>query len=329
MPANLTPQYFEAERKYRNACTLEEKLEALKFMLAEIPKHKGTEKLQAELKRKIAKTRSELQKAAHHGPKAHSFYVAREGAGQVALVGPPNSGKSSLVCTLTHARPEVAEYPFSTRQPCPGMMTFENIQIQLVDLPPVSAEYMEFWVPNLIRTADAVALIVDLTAADPLEQVEATRELLRQKKLELVKSIAGQPENISIAYKRTVLLGNKIDLDTNWQTFQILQEMFAADFNLYPLSVKDAQLLEQFKRVIFAALEIVRVYSKPPGKEVDLQEPFILPKGSTLFELAVSVHREFADKLHFARIWGSGKFDGQRMNRDYILQDGDVVELHG
>jgi len=326
MPANLTPQYYEAERNYKNASSPQEKLDALRFMLAEIPKHKGTEKLQGDIKKKIAKTKSELQKASKHGPKAHSFHVKKEGAGQVALVGAPNVGKSSLVCALTHATPEVADYPFTTRQPCPGMMTYENIQIQLVDLPPVSAEYMEYWVPNVIRNADLLALIVDLSSSDPLEQLESTKELLESKKMKLVEEVPEELETFSIAHKKTLIFCNKFDL--NSEMFDLMTEMIDDEFKIYPASAKSEVLLNQVRNTIFETLQIVRVYSKPPGKQVDHNEPFILCEGSTLSELATLVHREVANKLKFARVWGTSKYDGQRVNRDYELMDGDIIELH-
>ncbi len=328
MPANLTPQYLEAERRYREASTPQEKLEALKQMLAEIPKHKGTEKLQADIKRKIARLKNEIQRAAKHGPKTHTYHVRKEGAGQIALVGPPNVGKSSLVARLTHANPEVADFPFATRTPCPGMMDYENIQIQLVDLPPVSEEYMEYWVPNVIRNADAVALLIDLSAPDPVEQFERTREILFQKKLILVKEIPEEPEDIRYAYKRTVVFANKADLDPGGELFELVKEMWQHDLELLPLSVHDESLLEQFRKRAFELLRIVRVYSKPPGKKVDYDQPFVLPEGSTLYDLAEEIHREFAENLRYARVWGEGKYDGQRVTRDYVLIDGDIVELH-
>lgn len=328
MPANLTPQYYEAERKYRQAVTPQDKLESLKLMLAEIPKHKGTEKLQGDIKRKIAKTKSELQKSTKHGPKAHSFHVPKEGGGQVVMVGPPNVGKSSLLRSLTHAKPDVTDYPFATRKPCPGMMNFENIQIQLVDLPPVSTDFMEYWVPNIIRNADLVALIVDLGSSDPLDQIEKTRNLLLEKKTELVKIVSDDVENISIVQKKTLLFGNKFDLEAASDSFNLLREIYEEQFEIYPVSANNAEQLNQFKQAVFSALEIIRVYSKPPGKPVDHNEPFILNKKSTLSELVTAVHRELAPKLRFARVWGKGKFDGQRINRDYELMDEDIIELH-
>ena len=326
MPANLTPQYYDAERRYKSASSPQDKLDALKFMLSEIPKHKGTEKLQGDIKKKIAKTKSELQKAAKHGPKAHSFHVKKEGAGQVALIGAPNVGKSNLVCALTHAKPEVADYPFTTRQPCPGMMNFENIKIQLIDLPPVSNDYMEYWVPNVIRNADLLALIVDLSSPDPLEEVETIKDILESKKMKLVRQVPEEIEDFSIAIKNTIIFGNKFD--ANPEMFDLLAEMLNDEFTFHPTSAKSEVLLNQMRNTIFDTLQIVRVYSKPPGKHVDRNEPFILRQGSTLSDLAILVHREIANKLRFARVWGTSKYDGQRVNRDYELIDGDVIELH-
>jgi len=142
MPANLTPDYLAAERDYKQAATPAERIAALERMLATVPKHKGTEKIQADLKRRLSQARKESTKkgAAHSVP----FYlVEKEGAGQVVLLGPPNAGKSQLVAALTHAHPEVADYPFTTRLPTPGMMSYQNVQIQLIDLPPLSEEFME------------------------------------------------------------------------------------------------------------------------------------------------------------------------------------------
>ena len=137
------------------------KIAALEKMLATLPKHKGTEKIQADLRRRLSQARKDsLKKGAGHA--APFYFVEREGAGQVALVGPANSGKSSLLRALTHARPEVADYPFTTRLPMPGMMTYENVQIQLVDLPPLAAEFMEPWLPQVLRNANASVLVLDV-----------------------------------------------------------------------------------------------------------------------------------------------------------------------
>ena len=174
MPANLTPEYRRAEEQFRAAKTPEGKLEALEEMLRVVPKHKGTDGLQADLKARIAKLRK--QPAAKVGKSSFTHMVPREGAGQVVLVGPPNSGKSALVAALTRATPDVGEYPFTTRDATPGMMRFENVAIQLVDLPPLSAQHVEPWVFDLVRTADLCWLVVDGRWA--IEGVEGTLGLL-------------------------------------------------------------------------------------------------------------------------------------------------------
>ena len=327
MPANLTPDYLAAEERYRQAKTPAEKIRALKEMYATIPKHKGTMKLQGDIKKRIARHNTELQQERKAGKRAATFHVEKEGAGQVVLAGLPNVGKSQLVSALTHASPEVADYPFTTRMPHPAMMPFENIQIQLVDLPPISAEHMEFWVPNIIRNSDGVLLMVDLTA-DPLVQTETSLEIMKESKLALVREEPEVDPWSSVAYKKTIIVANKNDFDDSEDTFHILKDLYSDSFPIMGVSAKHGKNLEELKRHIYGMLDILRVHSKPPGKETELDKPFILKRGSTLLDFAQMVHKDFADKLKFARIWGSEKFDGQRVNKDYVLVDEDVIELH-
>ena len=148
MPANLTPEYERAEQRYREAGDDAERLEALREMLSTIPKHKGTEKMQADLKRRI----SQLVKAGGKRARARTvdpFHVPRGGAGQIVLLGLPNVGKSMLVATTTDASVKVAEYPYTTALPVPGMWPYQDVQIQVVDTPPVTAEHVP---PGLFGT---------------------------------------------------------------------------------------------------------------------------------------------------------------------------------
>src|SRR5262244_4329686 len=184
MPANLTPQYIEAEKRFKQAQSPQDKMAALEEMMATIPKHKGTEKLQADLKKKMSALRKEAEQTKKSG-RRETFVVDREGARQLALVGSPNSGKSQLVRTLTHATPEVADYPYTTRIPIPGMMLFENVRLQLIDLPPISPEYTESWVPQIIRNADAVLWLADLSDDDVLDKLEETEAFLTDAKVDL------------------------------------------------------------------------------------------------------------------------------------------------
>ncbi len=329
MPANLTPQYLEAEQRYKKAKDGHEKMKALKEMLSTIPKHKGTEKLQADIKRRIAKLRDEMEhKKGQPGKKKATFHVEREGAAQIAIIGPPNTGKSQLVVQLTNASIEVAAYPFTTRIFHPGMMVYDNIQIQLVDLPPISEEYMESWVPMIIREADLVLLIVDLSCDDPIEQIESVKKILASHKIMLVKEAGDTHEDEREKRKQTIIVGNKIDLQEAHENSSLVKELYCNDFPFLSISALKSINLDTLKTTIFQILDIVRVYSKPPGKEAEFSKPFIFKRGSTLLDFAAAVHQDFARNLKFARVWGSEKFDGQRINRDYLLADGDVIELH-
>src|SRR5262252_4413139 len=226
MPANLTPQYMEAEKRFKEADTVQEKIAALEEMMATIPRHKGTEKLQADLKKKM----SALRKDAEHSKKAGRrdvFIVEREGARQLAIVGAPNSGKSQLVRRLTHATPEVADYPYTTRTPIPGMLLFENVRLQLVDLPPISAEYTESWVPQIIRNADAVLWVLDLSDDDVLEKLEETRRFLADAHADLTS-------------RKVLMVGNKSDAPESAERAGIVREVYGTAFPMTTISASTA-----------------------------------------------------------------------------------------
>lgn len=326
MPANLSPEYLAAEQRFKAAKTAPEKIEALEEMLSTIPKHKGTEKMQADIKRRISKLRGEAQKKGGTARALPIYHVEKEGAGQVALVGAPNVGKSLLLRRLTHAQPEVADYPFTTRLPTPGMMPFENVQFQLVDLPPISDHYMESWVPTLVRQADAVALVVDLAADDLLEEVETTRQLLEKQRVLLSGAASGDAPP-GAAVKRALLVGNKLDLASAEENFAALRDLFNS-LPMVAVSAETGAGLEVLKRAVFDLLEVIRVFTKAPGKKPDLKAPYVLKRGSTVHEAAEHVHKDFATQLKFARVWGHGKFEGQMVQRDYVLADGDIIEFH-
>jgi ribosome-interacting GTPase 1 len=325
MPANLSPEYLEADRRFKSAKNTEEKIGALEEMFATIPKHKGTEKMQADIKRRLSKLRSEQSKR----PVSRAglmHRVEKEGAGQVALVGPPNSGKSSLVRHLTHAAPEVADYPFTTRVPLPGMMPFEDIQIQLVDLPPVHPDFPESWLYQIIRNADACLLVVDLSDPDLLEDLDTTLGQLTNAKVQVGRGPL--PEAPGWLAKKTLLVGNKLDAASAAEDLEILKELYGARFPILALSGETGEGLDGLRRAAFDLLELVRVYTKAPGKKLELTTPYVLKRGSRLVDLAAHVHHDFLTQLKYARVWGHGKFEGQMVNRDYLLADKDVVELH-
>ena len=302
---------------FKQASSVQEKMSALEDMMAAIPRHKGTEKLQAELKKKMSALRKESEQPKKGGGRRDSFVVEREGARQLALVGAPNSGKSQLVRSLTHAMPEVAEYPYTTRNPIPGMMIFENVRLQLVDLPPISPEYTESWVAQVIRNTDAVLWIVDLSDDDVLDKLEETRSFLANAKVDL------QTMNV-------LIVGNKNDAPGAVERAAIVQEAVQGQYPMTTISAASAtpETLEAFKRVVYDFLNVVRVYTKAPGKKPDFTDPYVVPKGSTVLDVAEKVHRDFVHNLKYARIWGEGKVDGIMAPRDFVIGEGDVLELH-
>ncbi len=312
MPANLTPDYLAAEREYKSAHTQAEKVAALELMLATLPQHKGTEKLQADLRRRLSQARKESQKKG--GAHAAPFYlIEKEGAGQVALIGPPNSGKSQLVATLTHAQPEVADYPFTTRFPTPGMMLFENVQIQLVDLPPISPEFMEPWIPQVIRNATLGVLVADVNDAAVLDQIEFIERTLELHHLPSPKLLAA----------------NKLDLPGGPDNFAALRELYGERYRYAGISAASGQGLDAFARALFEALEIVRVYTKVPGQKAVLDAPFILRRGQTVQDAARLVHKDFAENLKFARLFHvEGNREGLMVERAHVVADQDILEFH-
>jgi len=325
MPANLPPQYFEAEKKYRLAKDPEEKIEALQLMLAIMPKHKGTDKLHAELRRKIARLSQEAEKK-YATARRGGFYIRREGAGQVILVGPTNVGKSQLLAAVTEASPEIAAYPFTTQTPIPGMMKFENIQIQLFDTPPIGHRNARTLLANTLRGADLIAIVVDLSI-ESVSQVENSLQELKEARIEPVTDNVKEA-TLGSYQKKILLIGNKYDMEGSTGNWKRLDSQYGTLFPMISVSAREGIGLEKLKEAIYQALGIFRVYTKTPGGKADLTEPVILKRGSTVKDAAESIHKDFKDKLKYAVVWGSGKYDGQRVSREHMLQDGDIVEFH-
>jgi hypothetical protein len=326
MPANLPPQYFEVEKRYREARSVSEKLKHLEEMLAIMPKHKGTDKLKADLRRRIAQLKD--MGAARKGPgrKSPVFLVEREGVGQVALLGPPNTGKSSLLAALTKAQPAIADYPYTTRTPLAGMMRYENIQVQLVDCPPLGEEYLDPWFPDLLRRADAFAIIL-APPEDPAAQLEAVKAILVQYNLGLHGQDGVQPPS-GLTTRRALLVLNKADLLPDPEDLELYLEVLGEAFPVRAVSALTGQGLPELRQALFLFLNLVRVYTRAPGKAANFKSPFVLPAQSTLQELAVRIHHDLGRNFRFARVWGKDTFEGQRVQRDYLLREGDIVEIH-
>jgi len=333
MPANLPPQYFEAEKRYRMAKDPQEKVDALEEMLAIMPHHKGTDKLHAELRRRIARHGEEAERRPAGARRGAQFLIKKEGAaGQVALVGLPNAGKSQLVAYLTDASPEVASYPFTTQKPIPGMMKWQNIQVQLIDLPPTNNREAHPWLRALLRGADLLMLVVDL-GAEPLAQMEGLLAELEMLRLRPVgddteaQSLMESLMELGLRPKKALVVANKSDLPGALANLELLRQRYAR-FPIVVVSAESLSGLEELKEELFRSLEIVRVYTKTPGEKPDFEDPVVLKKGSTVTDVALTIHKDFAFKLKYAQLWGSGKFDGQRVRREHVVEDGDVVELH-
>ena len=329
MPANLTPQYHRAEAEYRSAETPQEELDCLQVMLREIPKHKGTDKLQADLKAKIAKVKAEVQKQASQPAGKVTAKIPKQGAGRVLLLGAPNTGKSQLLAALSRAQPEIAPYPFTTQSPNVGMMHFEDCPFQLIDLPPVTDDYFDMATVGLIRGADLVYLVIDLASDNLIEDTEAVLRRFTDGKTRLGEETKLDEEDIGVSYTRTVILYNKCDDPDAQERLKLLHEFMELPFESLQVSATEGTGLEEARRFVFDALEIVRVYTKhPKEKEPDMTKPFTIRKGETLVEVARNVHRDMADSLKSARVWGEAVHDGTNVKPEYEPLDGGVVELH-
>jgi small GTP-binding protein len=326
MPTNLPAEYYEVEERYKAAASPDERVRLLEELISTVPKHKGTDKLRADLRRRLSKLKSASQKQKKVSRHVSAYQIAKEGAGQVVLIGQPNVGKSALLNALTNASPEVAAYPFTTWTPTPGMMDVGGAQIQLIDTPPLNLEYVEPAFMDLIRRSDLVVVVIDLQA-DPISQIEDSLQLLAEQRIAPERRRQYHQDRKRFIYLPFMIVVNKCDDQALEEDFEVLCELLEEDWPLVPLSAATGHNLDHFKQAVYQTLGIIRVFTKPPGKEPDLSRPYVLQRGTSVEAFAAKVHRDFFDQLKAARVWGSSAFDGQVVGRDHILQDGDVVEL--
>jgi hypothetical protein len=325
MPANLTPEYFKAEKWYREATTTDEKILALEQMLAVMPKHKGTDHLKADLRRKLSKLKeAPVQKG--RGKHVDIFHVPRSGSGQIALIGTPNSGKSSVVAALTNAKVNVADFPFATTAPVPGMVTFEDVQIQIIDTPPITADFISPGQVGTYRNCDVIGIVIDLSG-DVEEQLGICLDFLESRRLLIDAETSAVDEQGNALAKKAFCICTKTDIAPAGAVDKLKQSC-KYTFEFVEVSAKSGAGLEKLSATMFNLLGIIRIYAKPPGKPADMSEPFTLPAGATVMDLATAIHRELAGKLKFARIWGTGVYDGQNAQRNHVLNDKDIIELH-
>ncbi|HEX41527.1 MAG TPA: TGS domain-containing protein [Phycisphaerales bacterium] len=325
MPANLTPQYLKAEQWYKSATTVEEKILALEEMLRVIPRHKGTEHMRADLRRKLSSLKDSGGKKAAGGH-VDVFHIPRGGAGQIALLGLPNSGKSSIVGLFTNAKVTIAEFPFSTGAPVPGMMYHEDVPIQLVDLPPYTPEFLMPGQIGTYRHCDLIAIVVDLSN-EPEMQLTTCMEFLESRKLLLDAATPAVDDQGNALGRKVFCIATKSDLAEAGAVEQ-LRASCGYPMEYVPFSAASGEGLDELPAACFRLLGIVRVYAKRPHEEPDMKEPFTLPVGSTVTDLARVIHRQLAENLKSARIWGTGVHDGQNVQLTHVLHDKDIIELH-
>ncbi len=331
MPANLPPQYYVLDREFKKERDPFEKLRLAKELLAMMPKHKGTDKLQAEMKAKIALLRKETEGG---GSKKHGVrrvdpysHFDKEGAGQIVLIGPPNSGKSSILDTMTNCNPPIGDYPYTTRYPLAGMTMYQSVPLQLIDTPPISEETFENYIPNLIRQADISVVVVDVSAGDLEDQLKVFFSSLDEKKIVLCPKIPDEIEDARYCYKKVIFAGHKYLDENGEEGLAKLKELYK-EFVIVPTSILDDDSMENLKVAIYKMLGIMKVFTKKVGHEPDFNDPVILPIGGTVEEAAYVLHKDFALKLQYAKLWGEGRFEGQKVKNNYVLADGDIIEFH-
>lgn len=327
MPTNLPPEFYEAEKYYKEAATPEEKAAALEELLKTIPKHKGTDKLRAEYRRKLSKFKSQAQSKKKVSRHESHFHIEKEGDGRVAVIGAANVGKSALVGKLTHAVPEVSDSPYSTWVPTPGMLIYNGVHLQLLDTPAIDRDYIEPELIDLIKHSNLILLLLDLQAY-PIQQFQKSLEVLENNRI-YPRHAKTKDADRRDYFVPIVVAVNKDDGESLDEEFDVLNELLKEEgWVLLPVSVKENRNMDEMLQFIIREMRIIRVFSKKPHEDADMSQPFVLHSDSTVGEFAEKVHKDFINNLKSARIWGKGVRDGQQVGRDHHLHDGDIVELH-
>ncbi len=334
MPTNVPPQYREAEDRYRQARTVQAKIAALQEMLAIMPKHKGTDHLKAQLRSRLSKLMAELEGASSKGPssgRTEPFSMPKEGGGRATLIGPTNTGKSLILNRSTGARSRVGAYELSTQEPVPGMLNYEDVRIQFVDTPPISNPSTQGRLYGLLRNTDVFVVVVDLSM-DAVSQADDVFTALGEWNFSMLGRDDRSANRNEWLDKPTIVVGNKADIPGALDQYEILEAAFGDRYPVIMASAEEEVGFDEISQEIFEALKVIRVYTKSPRVRVedyDPSEPLVLPIGATVIEAATQLHKDLAQGLRYAVLWGdSGKFDGQHVGRSHELTDRDIIELH-
>jgi ribosome-interacting GTPase 1 len=318
MPANLPQIYHKIEGRLKFADTPEEKISIIKEMLAVMPKHKGTDGLRAELNSKIAKLKREAKKK----PQVRRLdltHVPKMGIAQVVLMGAPNSGKSTVLSKLTNADPEVASYPFTTQKPDVGMIEFENVQIQLIDTPPLYENFHPPWLLALGRNCDVLIGLIDGRKDSPVKELDLLLDRLEQGSIFLESRDYFKDDELMKKRGFIIVSSGKE------KNLQLLRKKYSDRLDFYGFNIdSDA---EDLKEKIFKSLSLIRIYTKPPGKNADFTEPVVLREDATVEDAAYHIHKDFADKMKYTKLW-RGDNNPRQVGPEEILMEGDVVEFH-
>ena len=318
MPANLPPTYYKLKHQHEAAKSDEERLSLLEEMLRIVPKHKGTEKVVSDLRKRIAVIKKEPSGKGGKGAgkKGYSEHIPKQGAGQLVMLGPPNSGKSQILANFTKAKSEVSPTPYTTTMPIVGMLNYENIQFQLIDTPSILPDFILPSVLTLIRNADLCLGVISLANDNLLDELDAV--------LSVISDQRGEADEGELGY---IVVANQLDTPGANDRLEILTEFYSDDVPIYAISAETGNGREDLLQGIYDILDIVRVYPKAPGKKLERDDPIVLPNGATVLDAALGLHKDFED-FKFARIWGPEWHDGQPVSRNDVINDGDVVEFH-
>lgn len=328
MPTNLPPNYYSIDKRYKSASSDTEKIACLEEMMSVIPKHKGTDKIRADIRKRLSRIKNASQSKKSSSKKDSSYIIEKEGAGQVAVIGAPNVGKSQLVDLLTNSKPEVSVAPFTTWKPTPGMMDYKDIKIQLIDTPPLNSDYIESGMFDLIRRSDLILCLVDIQA-DAIEQLNLSNSILKDHKIvpKRLQHLYEEPRNIQ--FIPTIIGLNKFEDESFKENTEIFKAFLDdQEWPIIEFSAENSNNIGALKQMIFDRLEIIRVYAKSPGKPVDMTAPFVLNKNANVGEFAAKVHGDIEKNMKIAKVWGEGVFDGQMVQKDHVLSDEDIVEIN-